>query len=305
MRARDMTERSAWTVLLVAHGTITDPQEIPAFLQEIRQGRPAPIELIEEMRARYAAIGGSPLLEQTSEQASALAARLGLPVRVAMRFSEPRVEHVLGDLGPNDSVCLLPAAPLSVPVYEAAARRCLTSLPHPPRLISVAPWAMSPPLIDHWAAAIRAAALRCAPPCRVLVTAHSLPQIVIDRGDRYQIEFEALARAVLAASGTPGEIAYQSQGASGGDWLGPSLASCIERAAADGAASVLVAPVGFLCEHVETLFDLDIEAKAQTEALGLEFARLSTPKAEAGLVAAMESAVRAALGDRLAADRAD
>lgn len=295
MDSTDMTERSAWTVLLVAHGTIAAPEEIPGFLQEIRQGRPAPDALIEEMRARYGAIGGSPLLAQTTAQARALEERLGLPVRVAMRFSAPRVEDVLADLGADDSVCLVPAAPLSVAVYEAAARKSLTSLPHPPRLVAVTPWALERPLIEHWAAAIRRALAECPAPCRLILTAHSLPTIVIERGDRYQVEFEAFAQAVLESAGTSGDVAYQSQGASGGSWLGPSLAERMNDAALAGCTSVLVAPLGFLCEHVETLFDLDIEAKEQAARLGLRFARLATPEAAPGLVSAMENAVRRAL----------
>lgn len=294
-----MTERTAWTVLLVAHGTISAPEEIPGFLQEIRQGRPAPEALIEEMRARYLAIGGSPLLAQTSAQAVALEQRLGLPVRVAMRFSAPRVEDVLGDLSASDGVCLLPAAPLSVAVYEAAARKSLSSLPHPPQMVAVASWALEAPLVLHWAAAIEQALAQSAEPCRLILTAHSLPSIVIERGDRYQVEFEAFAQAVLAKSGASGDIAYQSQGASGGAWLGPSLAECMDRAKSEGYASVLVAPLGFLCEHVETLFDLDIEAKHHAERIDLGFARLPTPGAAPGLVAAMENAVCRALDGRL------
>jgi len=287
-----MNERSPWSVLLVAHGTIADVADISGFLSEIRHGRPAPSALIEEMAARYRAIGGSPLLGQTEAQASALEARLGLPVRVAMRFSAPRVEDVLRDSIASERVVLLPAAPLSVAVYEAAARRALTSLVRPPELVAVAPWALEQPLVDHWALAIRDGVSRASAPCQVILTAHSLPKVVIDRGDRYQIEFEAFARAVQAAAGVDAAIAYQSQGQSEGEWLGPDLARTIEQARASGQRSVLIAPLGFLCEHVETLFDLDIEARAQADRLGIEFVRLPAPGAAPGLIAAMETAVR-------------
>lgn len=290
-----MTEPSPWIVLLLAHGTIAEFDEIPGFLEEIRHGRPAPPELIEEMLARYRAIGGSPLLSQTRRQAEALASRLQLPVRVAMRFSAPRVEDVLRDLTRGERVCLLPAAPLSVPVYEAAARRSLASFAHPPELFVVEPWGHQPALIEHWSSAIRSALTKAGDTARVILTAHSLPTSVIERGDRYQVEFEALARKILSHAEVEGDIAYQSQGASGGSWLGPTLSSALERAASEGRGSVLIAPVGFLCEHVETLFDLDIEAKNQASQLGLRFSRLPTPQAGSGLVTAMEVAVRRVL----------
>jgi protoporphyrin/coproporphyrin ferrochelatase len=286
-----MARPASVSVLLLAHGTISSEQEIPAFLQEIRQGRPAPPALIEEMRHRYRAIGGSPLLEHTRAQAAALEQRLGLPVRVAMRFSAPRLEAVLGQLGPDEVVHLLPLAPLSVPIYEAAARSALATLPHPPTLVSVLPWALERPLILEWAQRIREAYASAVPPCRLIVTAHSLPKIVIERGDRYEVQ------AVQAAAGVSGVIAYQSQGQSAGAWLGPTLLEELEAARTAGQKSVLVAPLGFVSEHVETLFDLDIEAKAQAEALGLEFLRLPTPGDSAGLISAMECALRRSLGE--------
>jgi len=299
-----MTEDPALTVLLVAHGTIACEEEIPDFLRDIRQGRAAPPALIEEMRHRYRLIGGSPLLAHTSAQAAALAERLSCPVRVAMRFGAPRVEDVLSDLGVEDVVCLLPAAPLSVRVYEGAARRSLASLPHPPTMIAAAPWANEEPLVRHWAEALRLGLLRAKAPCQVILTAHSLPSIVIERGDSYQVEFEAMVRAVLAAAGLEGVIAYQSQGQSGDRWLGPSLLERMTEAQAAGRESVLVAPLGFLSEHVETLFDLDIEARAQAQGLGLEFLRLEAPGTAVGLISAMENAVRSALGGRQGPARA-
>jgi ferrochelatase len=208
------------------------------------------------------------------------------------------------DLTVDDVVCLLPAAPLSVRVYEAAARRSLASLAHPPELITVAPWAHEAPLILHWAEALQAGLLRTKAHCQVILTAHSLPSVVIERGDTYQVEFERMVAAVLEAAGIEGVIAYQSQGQSGDRWLGPSLLERMTAAKAAGMSSVLVAPLGFLSEHVETLFDLDIEARAQAEGLGLEFLRLEAPGTAEGLISAMQSAVRGALAGREGPQRA-
>jgi len=292
-----MARPASLSVLLLSHGTISSEEEIPAFLQEIRQGRPAPPALIEEMRHRYRAIGGSPLLEHTRAQAVELERRLGLPVRVAMRFSAPRLETVLAPLGPGDIVHLLPAAPLSVPIYEAAARSALASHPRAPTLVSVAPWALEPPLVHEWAERIREAYASARQPCQLILTAHSLPKIVIERGDPYEREFAAMVRAVQSEAGVSGVIAYQSQGQSPGAWLGPTLVEAFEAARRAGHASVLVAPLGFVSEHVETLFDLDIEAKAQAEALGLQFLRLAAPSSSTGLISAMERALRRSFGE--------
>jgi ferrochelatase len=130
-----------------------------------------------------------------------------------------------------------------------------------------------------------------------VLTAHSLPVSVLLSGDPYQREFEASAQAISSALGVPGTIAYQSQGEGGGEWLGPTLLETFSRVAreAEGRRKVIVAPVGFLADHVETLYDLDVEARAQAESLGLEFFRTRALGADPALADALAAVVQEAV----------
>lgn len=287
-----------WTILLVAHGTIQSLDELPAFVSTIRHGRPAPPELLQELRARYERIGQSPLLKQTEHLAQLVEARLQTPTRVAMRLWKPRVEEVLADLPAASLICCVPLAPWSVEVYERAALHSLTQLPQKLSLHTVEPWGTHPSWIQTWVERISThlsqneTHLRA--PYRVLLTAHSLPQRVIDQGDLYAKRFEQCAQAIAQQLGGDCRIAYQSQGAQDGQWLGPSLEDALHEAARDSIGTVVVAPVGFLCEHVETLYDLDIEARAWAEELGLEFSRVSTPHDDPLLVETIAALVQSA-----------
>lgn len=294
------SDSSDWIILLVAHGTPRSLDQLPEFLAEIRRGRPAPPELVREMRRRYEAIGGSPLEAETQAQARALEAELGVPVRMAMRLSEPRVPDVLGDVSAPTRVCLLPIAPFSVAVYAGAARAALAERAAAPELVCVEPYGNEPLLIDAWASAIERE-LDLHPADLVLLSAHSLPTSVIARGDRYQAEFEKAARAVgerLGASrGVAVRLCYQSAGASEEPWLGPHLEDCLREAKTSGVSRLLIAPIGFLAEHVETLYDLDLEAQAEARALGLELRRVPALGQDPAFIRALGAACRRAMGE--------
>jgi ferrochelatase len=244
------------------------------------------------VRRRYELVGGSPLLRETQRQADALSAALGLPARIAMRLWRPSVPEALADVPPSTQVCLVPVAPFSIPVYEAAARRSLGEAESARRLVAVAPFGTHPALVAAWAEGVRAALVGAERP-RVVLTAHSLPRAVVDAGDAYVRLFEQAAAAVMERLELSCVVAYQSQGASGGEWLGPTLDEELRRAAADGCASVVVAPIGFLTEHVETLYDLDIEAQARAAELGLELRRTPALGAHPGLITGLADAARA------------
>jgi ferrochelatase len=130
----------------------------------------------------------------------------------------------------------------------------------------------------------------------LVLTAHSLPVSVLAAGDPYQRNFESAARALCAELGWPGTVAYQSQGEGGGDWLGPTVADVLQSVRESGKRDVVLAPVGFLADHVETLFDLDVEAKAIAESLGLGFARVPALNDSSALVEALAGVVRRAFG---------
>lgn len=280
-------------IVLVAHGTVEDLDDMSDFLLEIRRGRPAPPELISEMRHRYERVGGSPLLRETAAQAAAVQASTGKETRVAMRLWKPRMMEAVSDLGPEDRVILVPLAPYSVEVYEEAAQAELQKMERPPELVSVAPWGDLPDFINAHVDQITRATVGLAPDrCHVILTAHSLPTAVIRAGDRYCEQFEACARAVAGRLEFPSTAAYQSQGAGGGDWVGPDLAEVVRRVADSGVETIVVAPIGFLSEHIETLYDLDIETKGQVESLGKRLVRVPALGTHPGLISAISEAVR-------------
>ncbi len=277
-------------ILLTAHGTVSDLEELPGFLSRIRGGREVPPELLAETRRRYALIGSSPLLRVTEEQAALLERRVRLPVFVGMRLSEPSIDDALArakERGRN-RVVVLPVAPFSVHVYMAAAvaarERLLAAKVPAPELAPVPPWGENSHFIRAHAAAIRP---HLTPGCRLLLTAHSLPLVALREGDPYEAQVRASAAAIGKALGHEYELAFQSQGADGGEWLGPTLASALEAAKRDAVPRVVVAPFGFLSEHVETLYDLDVEARAQATALGLEWQRVPALGRAEGLIEAM------------------
>ena len=295
-----MAQGSRDGILLVAHGTVSDLADLPAFVARIRHGRPPPAGLVEELMRRYRAIGGSPLLRVTEEQARALEEKTGLPVLLGMRLWEPSVEAALREAARREitRLVLVPLAPFSVEVYGAAARRSLESVraelgANAPELVVCAPWGTEPAFIEAQRALI---APELAADSAVIVTAHSLPRAAIRAGDRYQAEVEACARAVEAALGRPCELCYQSQGADGGEWLGPELRPTFERLAKAGKTRLTLAPIGFLADHVETLYDLDIEARGWAEELGLTLARVTALNTAPGLIEALANVARRALG---------
>ena len=290
-------------VLLVAHGTVTDLDDLPEFLAKIRRGRPAPPELVSEIRHRYQAIGGSPLLDITRAQAQALSRRLDAPVLVAMRLWRPTVEDALRGIAGLRlrRLCVLPLAPFSVQIYLQAAQASLEAVrgelgKGAPELVPTEPWGTEPALVEGLAASIRAHLGDAAVRTRVVLTAHSLPTQAIRSGDRYEAEFRACAAAVSQRLGVESVVAFQSQGADGGDWLGPDLKSVLEAEQRAGTERVVLAPIGFPAEHVETLYDLDIEAAGWAKALGLELTRVRALNDDPSLVAALEAVARRALG---------
>lgn len=279
-----MTQAVANGVVLVAHGTVTNLDEMERFLTAIRRGRAPSTELVEEMQRRYRAIGSSPLIVTTNQQASLLAQRLGIAVSVGMRFGQPSIEQALTEAARRGLTRLIvvPMAPYSVQTYfdEVCARFGALSKRASGaqlQLLRVASFGTHDGLVRAHAQLIRRVAGQAiAGGARVVLSAHSLPMRVIEMGDRYGVETRLCAEAIGASLGIPIELAYQSQGADGGNWLGPDLADVVSRLADSGARRVVVAPFGFLCDHVETLFDLDIELRAQTDALGVELVRVPT-----------------------------
>ncbi len=311
--ARPASPRQA--VLLVSHGTVDDLDDLAAFLTTVRRGRPAPTELVEELRRRYEAIGGSPLNAINAAVGEKLGRRLGadVPVAVANRLWRPFVRDVLGAVarGSAQRVVVVPLAQHSAHVYADDARRGAEGLGVE---IACAPsWGDRPDLCAAFAARI-AARLEASPDRRrttIIMTSHSLPKAGVDGGDPYEKEVRASASAVeatLRARGKLGllgdddggprvDMAFQSQGLAGhGTWLGPDLREALDAARARGHRHVVFAPIGFLADHVEVLYDLDVEARQMSEERGLSYARAASLNADDDFIDVLEAVARPLLG---------
>lgn len=300
----------ATAVLIVSHGTVQNLDDLAAFVTNIRRGRPPTPELVAELRRRYEAIGGSPLNAINAEIARKLQARLGMSVEWANRLWAPYTREAVALLASRGvrRIALVPLAPHSAHVYEADARAAADA--HRVELTCAPNWGSNVALCEAFAARI-ASGLESAPSVErtcVVMTAHSLPRVAIEAGDPYEREVHAAAERVTAAvlrrTAPPARfaLAFQSQGMSGGgagggqtEWLGPDLRATLDEAAAQGERHVLVAPIGFLADHVEILYDLDIEARAMAQERGLTFARVPSLNADDDFVGVLEEVVRAAL----------
>ena len=288
-------------VLCTCHGTVDRIEDIPAFLANIRRGRPTPPAIVAEVTHRFQHIGGSPLMRTTAAQASALEERLGVPVRGAGRLWGPYPKEVITEMVREGVTTLisLPLAPQSVDVYHASVREAAAA--HPGLSLREAPsWGLEPALAEAFVETIDEALARFPEAERasvpVILSAHSLPKRVIDAGDPYEQQFRAMAAAVAAlveARGNPTRVAFQSQGMDGGAWLGPDLPATFADLAQGGAKAALVAPIGFVADHVETLYDLDVEAPRLAEKAGLtRFERAPALNVRPRFIDALEAVAR-------------
>jgi len=281
----------------MAHGTPASLDEMPEYLRLVRGGRPPSAELIEEMEGNYRAIGGrSPLTDITLAQAAALEARLGdqVPVKVGMRNWRPFIKDTLADLAAAGvtRVIGVPMAPqfstLSVQKYIDAAT---SALPQGVAFDAVQSFHLHPLLIEAFADRLRAAAPK--PAERVIFTAHSLPSRVIEGGDRYADQVAETARAVASRAGVEDfDLAYQSAGRTPEPWIGPELGALVRERALAGTRSFLVAPIGFVCDHTEILFDIDVQATGTAAAAGATLRRTESLNTSPTFIAMLEDLVR-------------
>ena len=303
-------------VVLIAHGTVEVLDDLPEFLANIRRGRPAPPELLAEVRRRYEAIGGhSPLNAINREIAQKLEARLDMPVRNANRLFRPYPKDVLTELARagTKQIFVVPLAQHSAHVYGEDAKNAAKEAGLELEIVAAPNWGRIRELTEAYARSIVSALDQVADGERdrtsLLLTAHSLPMSVIEAGDKYEDEFRGSAEDVAARVRelAPGRfvdhaIAFQSQGMSAGPggrpmaWLGPDLRSRLENFAARGRKEVVIAPIGFLADHVEILYDLDIEARAWAEELGLSLRRAPSLNASDDLIDALAVVVRSVAG---------
>jgi ferrochelatase len=301
-----MSTPGTTAVVLIAHGTVDSLDDLPRFLANIRRGHAAPPELVAEVRRRYEAIGGrSPLLDITYQLAAKLEARVGLKTRVAMRLFEPYPKEVLEKLVAEGvrRVIGVPLAQHSASVYGAAMQAAGKEV-DPSLVVDCAPnWGRIPELTRAFAASVVDALARVPAGeeerTALVLTAHSLPVAVIRGGDPYETEFRASAEDIATEARARGgrfsehAVAFQSQGiGTGMEWLGPDLRTTLESLARRGKRHVVIAPVGFLADHVEILYDLDVEARMWCEELEIAAYRSTSLNASDELVTALEAVVR-------------
>jgi ferrochelatase len=256
-------------VLLLAHGSPDSPDQIPEFMNAITGGRPVPEAVIEEVRHRYALIGKSPLTELTKKQAEALQRVLSVPVYLGMRNWKPFIADVVKEMMASAveqvlAICLAPQnSSTSTGLYRKAL---MTEMKPEIQVQFIESWHDHPGLIKAFAEKLEPAWQRASEaldrPAPVIFTAHSVPTRTIQAGDPYEQQAKETAR--LVGEKIPGltadlqEFAFQSQGMSGGPWLGPTVESAILEFKKQGHKGVVVAPIGFVCDHVEILYDIDI-----------------------------------------------
>jgi len=254
-------------VLLLAHGSPESADEIPEFLLRVTGGRRLPPSVVEEVERRYRLIGVSPLTCWALEQRDLLARELGMPVYVGMRNWKPFTGDTLRAIAADGvrhvvAICLAPQnSRTSVGLYRSGL-----ALEGAPFTVDfVESWHDQPFLIEAFAEKLRcglqSAEAQAAVRIPILFTAHSVPQRTITEGDPYETQAKETAALVAREAKLNAEdwvFAFQSQGMSGGPWLGPTVEDTILELKAKGHGGVFIQPIGFLCDHVEILYDIDI-----------------------------------------------
>jgi len=296
-------------VVLMGYGTPRTPADILPYYTDIRRGNPPTPKQLDELTARYAAIGGiSPLAERSDAQRRAMQAALDrladgqYHVVLGMKHASPFIEESVEDLarqGFRSAVGLVLAPHYSAfSVGQYLDRLATAAAPHNMVVHEIKSWAIEPSLNDFIASDVRARLADLPDATRVLFTAHSLPQRILDTGDPYPSELLATAEGVAATVGLDNwGVAWQSAGRTPEPWLGPDILHVIDELAADGhTRGVLVSAVGFVADHLEVLYDLDIEASRRAAAHGLEFARTNCVNDDDAVMTALAHRVIQSVG---------
>jgi ferrochelatase len=323
-------------ILLLAHGTPETLDDIPAYLRNVVSGRPMPDSVVEEIRHRYSLIGKSPLTELTLLQGHMLSERLGLPVYVGMRNWKPYIADVVRQMRADGitsaaAICLAPQnSRTSVGLYRRAA---FAEAGDAIQIEFIEGWADHPLLAKAFAERLtpiwKQLSEEMASPVPVLFTAHSVPCRTIQTPptqapmgeaakilwpaanpalpDPYPVDAKQTAALVAAAAGIEESnwyFAFQSQGMSGGPWIGPSVEDTLTALSQQGHKAVIVQTIGFLCDHVEILYDIDISFREFAAGLGMRLERTESLNGSPTLIEALADLSQQAI-ERLVAKQAD
>lgn len=277
----------------MAYGSPERPEDIPAYFSDIRGGRPVRQEAVDELVERYRRIGGtSPLNRITEAQRAALAAATGLPVYVGMKHWHPwireAVEQALAE-GAERLVGLVLAPHYSRISIGGYRDRLEEALDGRAELAFVESWHDHEPYLDLLAERVRGT------DAHVVFTAHSLPERILAEGDPYRDQLLETSCLVAERAGVAEwSFAFQSESPTGEPWLGPDILVELETLHERGVRTVLLAPVGFVCDHLEILWDLDVEARDKAAELGLELDRIQSLNADPAFVRALADLVEKA-----------
>jgi len=296
-------------VLLLAYGTPETPDDVGPYFRHIRGGRAPSPEAIESLRQRYAVIGGrTPLLSITTETASALQAALNVDAPdeyrtyIAMKHWHPFIGDVIPRIAADGvrRLIVIVLAPhysrMSIGGYRKYVEEAIARLDVPVDLIFVESWHLEPEFIALIAGRVREGLAALPEGERegacVVFSAHSLPERIRTWNDPYESQLLASCEAVARNLGLRNwRFAWQSAGHTGEPWLGPDIVDYLETLHAEGVGTVLSVPIGFVCDHLEVLFDIDHEAAAKAAALGMTLRRTRMPNATPELIAVLAALV--------------
>lgn len=300
-----MTERTA--VLMMAYGTPRDIDDVEAYYTDIRHGRPPTPELLAELQDRYRAIGGrSPLLEITEAQVEGVRERLGVPTFLGMKHAPPRIPDAVAQIVAEgaDRIVGLVLAPhysaMSVGDYERRVRLAADEAGWDGTIDVIESWHLEPGYIDFLSERVDYAMRTLTKDVRrdttVVFTAHSLPERILRTGDPYVDQLRETAEAVAAKADLASwQIGWQSAGRTADPWIGPDILEVIPKLAADGRRGVVVCPCGFVSDHLEVLYDVDIECRRAAAEHGLELERTASPNDDPAFLDVLATVVRRTL----------
>lgn len=292
-------------VLVMAYGGPNNLEEVEPYLLDVRGYRSTSQEIIHEVRERYREIGGrSPILEQTQAQASALESALNVnevefKVYVGMRHWHPFIKDVLAEMhaqGIEKAIGLVMAPHYSRMSIGAYIRK-IEEAESPIKFSCIENWHLEPGYINALVKRVQDALKRFPEEVRaavpVIFTAHSLPVQILEWNDPYPTQLRETVSTVMEKLGSqPHEFAYQSAAISTIPWLGPDAGEVIERFASEGKKHILICPIGFVCEHVEILYDIDIVHQNLAKTLGVQLERIEMLNTAPDMIAGLAKLVR-------------
>jgi ferrochelatase len=281
----------------MAYGSPDRLEDVPAYYADIRGGRPVPEERVAELTERYRRLGieeSNPLNEITEQTRATLQEELGIPVFTGMKHWRPRIAEAaeLALAGGATTIVGLVLAPHGSRISTGGYERQLTeAIAGRAELLFVRSWHDEAGLIDLLAERVRGTG------AHVVFTAHSLPARILDEGDPYQDELLTTSRLVAerAGLGDRWSFSYQSESDTGEPWLGPDILDHLDDLHGRGLDEVLLCPVGFVADHLEIFWDLDTEASAKADELGMRLSRIEMPNADPAFIGVLAGIVRRAV----------